>query len=168
MLIFTLPYLQIQLTGGAYLIEVASGGIINFKFAALLFYLVIIIYVWSGGLRAVAWTDIFYGVLLFFGMIYGGIYIANLLGGPAEMFEQVRAAKPENLALQDNAWMAWLAMFIITPVGSFMGPQLWTRMYAVKSAKTLQLNAVLAWFCSYCLCRFHAGWKFCSYFGACY
>ena len=143
MLIFTLPYLQIQLTGGAYLIEVASGGLINFKFAALLFYLVIIIYVWSGGLRAVALTDIFYGVLLFFGMIYGGIYIANLLGGTGEMFAQLREVKPENLVLQDNAWMAWLAMFIITPVGSFMGPQLWTRMYAVKSPKLFSLMPFL-------------------------
>lgn len=146
MLVFTLPYLQIQLTGGAYLIEVASGGIINFKFAALMFYVVIIIYVWSGGLRAVAWTDIFYGVLLFFGMIFGGIYIANLLGGPNEMFEQLRVVKPENLKLQENAWMAWLAMFIITPVGSFMGPQLWTRMYAVKSAKLFNMMPFLLGF----------------------
>lgn len=143
MLVFTLPYLQIQLTGGAYLIEVASGGLIDFKFAALMFYLVIIIYVWSGGLRAVAWTDIFYGVLLFFGMIFGGFYIANLLGGSSEMFEQIREVKPENLMLQENAWVAWLAMFIITPVGSFMGPQLWTRMYAVKSPKLFNLMPFL-------------------------
>lgn len=146
MLVFTLPYLQIQLTGGAYLIEVASGGLISFKFAALLFYLVIIVYVWSGGLRAVAWTDIFYGILLFFGMIYGGIYIAGLLGGPAEMFDQVRAVKPENLALQPNAWVAWLAMFLITPMGSFMGPQLWTRMYAVKSPRLFSLMPFLLGF----------------------
>ena len=146
MLLFTLPYLQIQLTGGAYLIEVASGGLINFELSALLFYVVIIIYVWSGGLRAVAWTDIFYGILLFFGMIFGGIYIANLLGGPAEMFEQLRVIKPENLSLQPNAWMAWLAMFIITPVGAFMGPQLWTRMYAVKSPKLFNLMPFLLGF----------------------
>ncbi len=146
MLVFTLPYLQIQLTGGAYLIEVASGGLIPFKLAALMFYLVIIIYVWSGGLRAVAWTDIFYGVLLFFGMIYGGIYIANLLGGPAEMFQQLAAAKPENLVLADGAWMGWLAMFIVTPVGAFMGPQLWTRCYAVKSGRLFNLMPFLLGF----------------------
>jgi SSS family solute:Na+ symporter len=143
MLVFTLPYLQIQLSGGAYLIEVASGGVIQFKYAALLFYLVIIIYVWSGGLRAVAWTDIFYGVLLFFGMIFGGIYIANLLGGPVEMFAQIRDAKPANLSLQGMLWMGWLSMFIVTPVGSFMGPQLWTRMYAVKSPKLFNLMPFL-------------------------
>lgn len=146
MLIFTLPYLQVQLTGGAYLIEVASGGAISYEMAALLFYLVIIVYVWSGGLRAVAWTDIFYGVLLFFGMIFAGIYVANILGGPSAVFEQISVVKPENLSLQTNDWMPWLAMFIITPVGSFMGPQLWTRMYSVKSSKLFNLMPFLLGF----------------------
>ena len=142
-LVFTLPYLQIQLSGGAYLIEEASGGIISFPLAALLFYVVIIIYVWSGGLRAVAWTDIFYGVLLFFGMIFGGIYIAGLIGGPTEMFDQVAQVKPENLTLGNMQMLGWLSMFIVTPIGSFMGPQLWTRMYAVKSAKLFNLMPFL-------------------------
>src|SRR5699024_11114317 len=44
--VFTVPYLQIQLTGGAYLIQVASGDVIPFWLSALLFYVVIIIYVW--------------------------------------------------------------------------------------------------------------------------
>jgi SSS family solute:Na+ symporter len=146
-LVFTLPYLQIQLTGGAYLIETASGGLIDFKIAALLFYLVIIIYVWSGGLRAVAWTDIFYGVLLFFGMIFAGFYIANLstVGGIESLFDKIKEAKPENLIL-GNQHMAWLSMFIVTPIGSFMGPQLWTRMYAVKSAKLFNLMPFLLGF----------------------
>ncbi|MDR2457393.1 MAG: sodium:solute symporter family protein [Clostridiales Family XIII bacterium] len=145
-LIFTLPYLQIQLTGGAYLIEVASGGIISFNIAALLFYVVIIIYVWSGGLRAVAWTDIFYGVLLFFGMIVGGIFVAKVAfdkGGDISIFEQIRQVKPDNLKLGDAGVMAWLSMFIVTPIGSFMGPQLWTRMYAVKKAKLFNLMPFL-------------------------
>lgn len=143
MLVFTLPYLQIQLSGGAYLIEVASGGIINFEIAALLFYLVIIIYVWSGGLRAVAWTDIFYGVLLFFGMVFAGFYIAAQLGGPVAMFEQVAEIDPNHLILNDGAWMTWVAIFIVTPVGAFMGPQLWTRMYAVKSPRLFDLMPFL-------------------------
>ncbi|MCL1895536.1 MAG: sodium:solute symporter family protein [Clostridiales bacterium] len=147
MLVFTVPYLQIQLSGGAYLIEVASGGIITFPLAALLFYVVIIIYVWSGGLRAVAWTDIFYGVLLFFGMIFAGMYIVNSnWGGATEMFTQLGNAKPENLSLEGNSWMGWIAMFIITPIGSFMGPQLWTRMYAVKSGKLFNLMPFLLGF----------------------
>ncbi|MDO4544759.1 MAG: sodium:solute symporter family protein [Bacillota bacterium] len=146
-LVFTLPYLQIQLSGGAYLIEVASNGVIPFWLAALLFYLVIIIYVWSGGLRAVAWTDIFYGVLLFFGMVFAGLYIVNIdeVGGVKSMFDFIQEGTPEKVIIGDN-WMSWLSMFIITPVGSFMGPQLWTRMYAVKSHKLFNLMPFLLGF----------------------
>ena len=146
MLLFTIPYLQIQLSGGAYLIQVASGNQIPFALAALLFYVVIIIYVWAGGLRAVAWTDIFYGILLFFGMIFAGFYIANLLGGPTAMFDQLGTDFPGQRILQEGKWMNWLAMFIITPVGSFMGPQLWTRMYAVKSGKLFNMMPFLLGF----------------------
>ncbi|MDR1893581.1 MAG: sodium:solute symporter family protein [Spirochaetales bacterium] len=147
MLVFTLPYLQIQLTGGSYLIEVASHGIIPWKVGGLIFYAVIVIYVWVGGLRAVAWTDIFYGVLLFFGMIFAGFYLAAKIGGPAELFRQLRQTVPESLTLPGPRGtygpMMWVSMFIVTPLGSFMGPQLWTRMYAVKSSKLFNLMPLL-------------------------
>ncbi|MDO4552034.1 MAG: sodium:solute symporter family protein [Bacillota bacterium] len=146
MLLFTIPYLQIQLSGGAYLIQVASGNTIPFALAALLFYVVIIIYVWAGGLRAVAWTDIFYGILLFFGMMFAGFYVASLLGGPVEMFHQLEETFPGQTVLAEGRWMNWLAMFIITPVGSFMGPQLWTRIYAVKSGRLFNLMPFLLGF----------------------
>lgn len=147
MLVFTLPYLQIQLTGGAYLIEVASGGLIPWKLGGLIFYAVIVVYVWAGGLRAVAWTDIFYGILLFFGMILAGFYMASKVGGVTALFETLRETAPESLTLpgpQGNAGpMLWVSMFLITPIGAFMGPQLWTRMYAVKSSKLFNLMPFL-------------------------
>lgn len=150
MLLFTLPYLQIQLSGGAYLIEVASGGLIPFRLGALLFYAVIIVYVWAGGLRAVAWTDIFYGVLLFFGMVYAGFYVAGYAGGPAQLFQTLRQTSPEVLTLPGPTGrfgvMMWVSMFIVVPIGAFMGPQLWTRMYAVKSPRLFNLMPFLLGF----------------------
>jgi len=150
MLLFTLPYLQIQLTGGAYLIEVASKGLIPWKIAGLIFYAVIVIYVWAGGLRAVAWTDIFYGVLLFFGMIFAGFYVAAKVGGVEALFAQLKQTAPESLTLPGPAGNAgpglWVSMFIITPIGAFMGPQLWTRMYAVKSSRLFNLMPFLLGF----------------------
>jgi len=143
MIVCTIPYLQIQLSGGAYLIQVASGELIPFPLAAMLFYVVIIIYVWAGGIRAIAWCDIFYGVLLFFGMVFAGFYVASLVGGPSAMFHQVEQMFPGHTILADGRWMNWLAMFIITPVGSFMGPQLWARFYAVKSARTFDIMPLL-------------------------
>lgn len=59
------------------------------------------------------------------------------------MFHQVEQIFPGHTTLTEGRWMNWLAMFIITPVGSFMGPQLWARFYSVKSAKTFDIMPFL-------------------------
>ena len=146
MILFTLPNLQIQLTGGALLIETASGGIIPFWMAGLLFYAVIITYVWAGGVRAIAWTDILHGIMLFFGMTIGGLFIVSILGGHANMFQMLAEVKPQNLQLHPNDWMMWVAMFFVTPIGVLMGPHMWTRMFAVKSSKIFNLMPFLIGF----------------------
>lgn len=146
-LIFTVPYLQIQLTGGAYLIEVASGGVVPFWLAALLFYFIIIVYVWVGGIRAIAWTDVIYGALLFFGMMYAGYYIAGQAGGPTSMFAQLASESPAHLTLPgpngNMGYSMWFSLFVIVAIGAFMGPQIWLRMYSVKSGKLFGLMPFL-------------------------
>ncbi|MBM7702742.1 sodium:solute symporter family protein [Metabacillus iocasae] len=150
LLIFTIPYLQIQLTGGAYLIEVASGGTIPFWLSALMFYFVIVVYVWVGGIRAVAWTDIIYGALLFFGMMYAGYYISQNLGGPTGMFTQLMETSPAHLSLPGPqgtmGYPMWFSLFVVTAIGAFMGPQIWLRMYSVKSGKLFNLMPFLLGF----------------------
>ena len=142
-LVFTLPHLQIQLTGGAYLLEVASGDLIPFWLGGLLFYLVIIIYVWAGGVRAVAWTDIFYGVTIFLGLIAAGVVVVGRVGGMGTMFDEIQQVQPDNLILGEGVWMTWITMFLITPLGALMGPQMWTRMYATKSPRLFDLMPFL-------------------------
>ena len=143
LLVFTLPHLQIQLTGGAYLMEVASDGVIPFWLGALLFYLVIIVYVWAGGVRAIAWTDVFYGVAVFLGLIAAGVFVVGEVGGMGTMFDEIEQVQPEHLVLGDGVWMTWVAMFLITPLGALMGPQMWTRMYATKSARLFDMMPFL-------------------------
>lgn len=146
-LVFTVPYLQIQLTGGAYLIEVASGGAIPFWIAALLFYFIIIVYVWVGGIRAIAWTDVIYGALLFFGMMFAGYYISSHLGGPTAMFEQLRDTSPSHLTMPgpngNMGYGMWFSLFAVVSIGAFMGPQIWLRMYSVKSGRLFNLMPFL-------------------------
>src|SRR5690554_68666 len=146
-LVFTVPYLQIQLTGGAYLIEVASGGAIPFWLAALLFYFIIIVYVWIGGIRAIAWTDVIYGALLFFNMMYAGYYISQLVGGPAALFAQLQQSSPDHLTMPgpngNMGYSMWFSLFVIVAIGAFMGPQIWLRMYSVKSGRLFNLMPFL-------------------------
>jgi SSS family solute:Na+ symporter len=143
MLLFTIPYFQIQITGGAYLIEVASKGLIPRQMGALIFTTVIVIYVWTGGLRAVAWADIFYGTMMIISAVVGGAYIVYHFNGTRNLFEQVSAIMPEALTLPGPTGTAgallWLSMFIIVPIGAIMSPPLWIRMYSVRDAKYFYL-----------------------------
>ena len=150
MLFFTMPYLQIQLSGGAYLIEVASQGLIPWRVSGLVFYLVIIIYLWAGGLRAVAWADVFYSVLIFFGMLTGGLYLSYKAGGISYLFQTVSKIDPSYLTLPGpdgkSGVLLWVCMFVMTPIGALMGPQLWIRMYSAVDHKSFKVMPFLLCF----------------------
>lgn len=136
--LFTIPYLMIQLYGGAFLIETASGGQIPWRTAGLVFYLVIVIYLWSGGLRAVAMSDIYYGTMTVLTMIITGVVLITKAGGVERVFDGIGSENSEFFILSqtgDNSVLMWLAMFIIIPLGAFMGPPMWIRMYAISNER---------------------------------
>ncbi len=147
MMLFTIPYFQIQISGGAYLIEAASRGYIPSKMGAFLFTTVIVIYVWTGGLRAVAWADIFYEFLIIIGTLLGGFFIFYYFNGIENLFSQLNEYHPSSLTLPGPQGTAgpllWISMFIIVPIGALMGPPLWIRMYAVRSVKTFYIMPLL-------------------------
>lgn len=135
LLIFTIPYLQVQLSGGAYLIEVATGGLIPWRLSGLIFYLIIIVYLWSGGIRAVALTDIVYGILIFITMLSVGFYLSSKAGGIDFIFKRIVELDPDKNIMDKIDVFSWLSMFIIVPLGAIMGPPLWLRIYSVGERK---------------------------------
>ncbi|NLP29621.1 MAG: sodium:solute symporter family protein [Clostridiales bacterium] len=143
MLIFTIPYLQIQLSGGAYLIEIATGGLIPWRVGGLLFYLIIVIYLWSGGIRAVALTDIFYGILIFITMLAIGFYLSSKAGGVEKIFADIMEMDANKNILDSADIFSWLSMFIIVPLGAIMGPPIWLRIYSVGNKRTFDLMPFL-------------------------
>lgn len=147
MIIFTIPYIQIQFYGGAIIIEIATKGVIPWQLCALMFYLVMIIYLWAGGLRAVAWADVFYGVLIFFGLLTGGFILISQVGGIGDTFSRLIEEKPDLILLPKNSQTAgismWIGMFILMPVGALMGPQMWIRMFATKEKRTFYIMPLL-------------------------
>ncbi len=81
MIIAIVPYVQTQFAGLGYVVSEASGGIISFNLAIIISYAVMLIYVFMGGMRAVAYIDAFQGVLLLGGFVGGGLLMALIAGG---------------------------------------------------------------------------------------
>ena len=100
-----------------------------------------IIYLWAGGLRAVAMTDIYYGTLTFLSMIIAGVFLISKTGGVEETFRAVEMIDRSYTLLNShkNDTFMYLAMFVLVPVGAFMGPPMWIRMYAIKSIEAFHL-----------------------------
>ncbi len=136
LVIFTVPYLQIQLMGAGYIIETMTNGLVPFWLAGLLFYAVIVVYVWVGGIRAVALTDVFYGIMIFGGLLVGGFWIASKFGGVSGVTASMQALHEGHLTVPGpiNAFTYTKAssMLFVMALGGLMTLPMWLRMYSVK------------------------------------
>ena len=80
-LLFSIPYLGVQLGASGFLFNVLSDGLVTQNFGMWVLSLVVLIYVASGGLRAVAYVDTLQCILLGLGIIITGFIALNAAGG---------------------------------------------------------------------------------------
>ena len=80
-LLFSIPYLGVQLGASGFLFNVLTDDLVSTNAGMWILSLVVLIYVASGGLRAVAYVDTLQCILLGLGIIVTGIIALNLAGG---------------------------------------------------------------------------------------
>ena len=90
-LIFSVPYLGIQLRASGFLFNVLTDGMLGVNVGMWLLSVVVIIYVASGGLRAVAYVDSVQAILLAGGIVIIGIIAMNEVGGFGALNERIAA-----------------------------------------------------------------------------
>ena len=95
-LVFSVPYLGVQLRASGFLFNVLTDGALNVDVGMWLLSLVVFIYVASGGLRAVAYVDTMQCLLLAFGIVAIGIIAIHFVGGFEQLNKGIAA-----LALMD-------------------------------------------------------------------
>ncbi len=90
--VFLLPYIIIGVMGGGTTLEVITGGLVPYWLGGALVALVVMSYVFFGGMRGTAWVNAFQTTLfLVFGLIAVGVIGAGM-GGFARVMEQLGAA----------------------------------------------------------------------------
>ncbi|MCP4041000.1 MAG: sodium:solute symporter [Gammaproteobacteria bacterium] len=90
-MIFSVPYLGVQLRASGFLFNVLTDGMLGVSVGMWLLSAVVIIYVASGGLRAVAYVDTLQAVLLAAGIVAIGIIAVNQVGGFTKLNEGIAA-----------------------------------------------------------------------------
>ncbi len=142
--VFTILYIQVQAQGLGYIINVASGDRISFELGTLILLVVAAAYLMAGGLRAVYWTDVIQGVWMYLAVWIGAMYLAfELFGGPFELWQAVRAQRPDLLSLPGPRGFftpgMWVGMTITLSFGIVFQPHMMIRYYTAVDAKTLKL-----------------------------
>jgi Na+/proline symporter len=90
-LVFSIPYLGLQLRASGFLFNVLTEGLFTVEAGMWLLSAVVLIYVASGGLKAVAYVDTVQCVLLAAGIAAIGIMALNFVGGWEQMNKAIAA-----------------------------------------------------------------------------
>ena len=90
-LVFSVPYLGVQLRASGFLFNVLTDGLLGVNVGMWMLSVVVIIYVASGGLRAVAYVDTLQAILLAFGIVAIGFITLNYVGGIEKLNEGIAA-----------------------------------------------------------------------------
>ncbi|MDW3095373.1 MAG: sodium:solute symporter [Gammaproteobacteria bacterium] len=90
-LVFSIPYLGVQLRASGFLFNVLTDGLLGVNTGMWMLSIVVIIYVASGGLRAVAYVDTLQAILLALGIVAVGMIALNYVGGFERLNEGIAA-----------------------------------------------------------------------------
>ncbi|MEJ5358388.1 MAG: sodium:solute symporter family protein [Desulfobacterales bacterium] len=139
MIVFTLPYLALQPLAAGYALEELLG--LPPAAGAAIVAGLVVLYTLRGGLRAVAWTDLFQGVLFFGLLVSAAFVVAHHHGGFAAASREVLARRPELFARPGaqgfylpGVWFSYLALwFFCDP----MFPQLFQRFFAARDERAI-------------------------------
>jgi solute:Na+ symporter, SSS family len=142
--VFTILYIQVQAQGLGYIINVASDGRISFELGTLILLVVAATYLMAGGLRAVYWTDVIQGIWMYVAVWIGAMYLSyELFGGPLQLWQAVRAQRPDLLSLPGPRGFftpgMWIGMTITLSFGIIFQPHMLIRYYTAVDAKTIKL-----------------------------
>lgn len=147
MIIFTLPYLSLQIIGGGFILENLTNGDVSYPLAVILLTVFTIVYVVIGGMESVAKTDLKQGLLMILFMFLAVFFISKELGGISKANQMTKSIMPElfditgrNQHYTPQKWFSYLIFWIFCIP---MFPQLFMRFYIARDLQKLRSSALL-------------------------
>jgi solute:Na+ symporter, SSS family len=149
-LLFSIPYLGVQLGASGFLFSVLTDGLISINVGMWVLSAVVLIYVASGGLRAVAYVDTVQCILLALGIIVIGLIALDMAGGWTalnEGFGRLAASDVGKWGVTPDGYNAYFAIPGViqftaglgkeTPVGGlWTGVMVLTYMFALMGIQS--------------------------------
>jgi SSS family solute:Na+ symporter len=146
--LFLVPYLQLQLTGLGIIVQIASFDGIPRATSMMIAVGLIALFVFAGGMRAVAWVSVLKDLLMIVAALAIGIYVPfHYFGGIAPMFDRLLQAHAAHLVLPGSTKMmnhSWfVSTVLLSALGFYMWPHTFGAAFSARSSETLRRNAVM-------------------------
>ncbi|WP_445620218.1 sodium:solute symporter family protein [Kushneria sp. Sum13] len=136
-----IPYMLIQVTGGARALEGLTDGAIPYVVGVTITTVIVGFIVLWAGFRGTAWTDtfmgIFFGSILFFVLVF----VIGKAGG-WDVFHNVAQTHPEKL-VNSGSTLQMMELWLGLGFGSWVLPHMWQKFYSARSAQVLGKVAAL-------------------------
>jgi solute:Na+ symporter, SSS family len=143
-----MPYIQLQLAGIGIIVSVTSFGHIGRVTAMSVGTILLVAFVFTNGVRAVAWVSVVKDFLMVIAALVIGVGIPLAhFGGIGAMFAALAHARPGHLVMPGataNLGHSWyISTVFLTSLGFYMWPHAFGSTFTARSADTLRRNAVM-------------------------
>ncbi|MBZ4653954.1 MAG: sodium:solute symporter [Peptococcaceae bacterium] len=149
--LYAIPYVALQLRGAGYVFNTLSGGKIDPTTGAVVLGVVVILYVFLGGLKAAAITDTIQGILLYLGgallAITAVMILSNMSQGSgvvAQWYKGIVAQGNSYITIPETgkiwSWPYILTIAIAT-AGIYTSPSYTMLTFAASSPKIFKFQA---------------------------
>jgi len=146
-----IPYLLIGVMGGGATISAITEGLLPTWAGSLMICIVVLIYVFLGGMRGTAWANAFQ-TMVFMGLgLVTFVVIANRIGGEDSLLANLQAATQQvaenephrhKLTREKLPPLVFLS-FMLIPLSAGTFPHLFQHWLTAKSANTFKLPVVV-------------------------
>ena len=136
LVVFVVIYVasQMDVTGIAF--ESMLG--IDYRIGVVIGFAIVLIYIFIGGFVAAVWSDMFQGILMFFGLVLLPIIVWFSMDQGAGITQGLNAIDPtltQIMGRSDDGWMNLFTILGFSMIGlGFLGsPQVYVRFMSIKS-----------------------------------
>ncbi|CAI8175310.1 MAG: High-affinity proline transporter PutP [Polaribacter sp. SA4-10] len=140
LVIFVVIYVasQMDVTGIAF----ESMLNIDYKIGALVGFIIVLIYIFIGGFVAAVWSDMFQGILMFFGLVLLPIVVWFSMDHGSGVTDSLNAIDPTLTQImgRSNDWLMNLFTilgFSMIGLGFLGSPQVYVRFMSIKSEREI-------------------------------
>lgn len=140
LVIFVVIYVATQMDATGIAFDQLLG--IDYEWGALIGFVIVLIYIFIGGFVAAVWSDMFQGILMFFGLVLLPIYVWFSMDHGTGITESLNAIDPtltHVMGRSNDGWMNLFTILGLSMIGlGFLGsPQVYVRFMSIKSEKEI-------------------------------